>query len=202
MFLQDPAEDAVVTLCGHVFCYQCVADYLNGDDNLCPARRCKGQLSADALFSKATLKACVSGDDDGSNLNENGSSNNSSILSCEYSSSKIKAALEILLSHNKLNSQRMDLEELEDTDAEINVSAQVRTEKMENSSSQGPIKTIVFSQWTRMLDLFELSLNEHCIQYRRLDGSMSLAARDRAVREFNTDPEVCFSSSWNSLIIF
>ncbi|XP_057528095.1 helicase-like transcription factor CHR28 isoform X1 [Amaranthus tricolor] len=190
LICSDPAEDAVVTLCGHVFCYQCVADYLNGDDNLCPARRCKGQLSADALFSKATLKACVSGDDDESNLNENGSSNNSSILSCEYSSSKIKAALEILLSHNKLNSQHVDLEELVDTDAENNVSAQVRTEKMENSSSQGPIKTIVFSQWTRMLDLFELSLNEHCIQYRRLDGSMSLAARDRAVREFNTDPEV------------
>lgn len=41
-----------------------------------------------------------------------------------------------------------------------------------------------------MLDLIEMSLNEACLQYRRLDGTMTLAARDRAVKEFNTDPEV------------
>lgn len=193
----DPAEDAVVTICGHVFCYQCVADYLNGDDNLCPARRCKEQLSDDVLFSEATLISCVSGDVDGNISNDNGSSKGSSILSSDYSSSKIKAALEILFSNCQLNSRievesniRIEVDELGNTSKENSMSAQVRTEKMENSSSQGPIKTIVFSQWTRMLDLFEYSLNLYCIQYRRLDGSMSLAARDRAVREFNTDPEV------------
>ncbi|XP_021750620.1 helicase-like transcription factor CHR28 isoform X1 [Chenopodium quinoa] len=197
----DPAEDAVVTICGHVFCYQCVADYLNGDDNLCPARKCKQQLSDDVLFSEATLISCVSGDD-GNILTDNGSSKTLSILSNEYSSSKIKAALEILFSHCELNSKCIEVDELGETSKENSVSAQVRTEKMESSSSQvrtekmegsssqGPIKTIVFSQWTRMLDLFEYSLNLYCLQYRRLDGSMSLAARDRAVREFNSDPEV------------
>ena len=41
-----------------------------------------------------------------------------------------------------------------------------------------------------MLDLVGMALNQHYIEYRRLDGSMSLASRDRAVKEFNTDPEV------------
>jgi hypothetical protein len=41
-----------------------------------------------------------------------------------------------------------------------------------------------------MLDLVENSLNQAFIEYRRLDGTMSLGARDRAFREFNTDPEV------------
>ncbi|KAK9274964.1 hypothetical protein L1049_022221 [Liquidambar formosana] len=41
-----------------------------------------------------------------------------------------------------------------------------------------------------MLDLVEISLNQSCMQYRRLDGSMTLASRDRAVKDFNTDPEV------------
>lgn len=194
VLLQDPAEDAVVTICGHVFCYQCVADYLNGDDTLCPARRCKEHLSDDVLFSEATITSCVCGDVDGNFSNDSGSSKTPSILSNEYSSSKIKAALEILLAHSKLNSSCIELDELGDTTTE---NVHVRTEKMENSSSQGPIKTIVFSQWTRMLDLFEYSLNQYCIQYRRLDGSMSLAARDRAVREFNTSPEVCFPLSCN-----
>ncbi|XP_021735489.1 helicase-like transcription factor CHR28 isoform X1 [Chenopodium quinoa] len=186
----DPAEDAIVTICGHVFCYQCVADYLNGDDNLCPARRCKQQLSDDVLFSEATLISCVSGDVDGNISTDNGSSKASSILSNEYSSSKIKAALEILFSHCEFNSKCIKVDEPGETSKENSMSAQVRTEKMKGSSTQGPIKTIVFSQWTRMLDLFEYSLNLYCLQYRRLDGSMSLAARDRAVREFNTDPEV------------
>ncbi|PKI63963.1 hypothetical protein CRG98_015639 [Punica granatum] len=41
-----------------------------------------------------------------------------------------------------------------------------------------------------MLNLVEISLNQFCIPFRRLDGTMSLAARDRAVKDFNTDPEV------------
>jgi len=40
------------------------------------------------------------------------------------------------------------------------------------------------------LDLLELSLNTNLIQYRRLDGTMSLNLRDKAVQDFNTDPEV------------
>ena len=57
-------------------------------------------------------------------------------------------------------------------------------------SGLGPLKAIVFSQWTGMLDLLELSLNMNCIQYMRLDGTMSLKLRDKVVKDFNTDREV------------
>ncbi|KAK9988170.1 hypothetical protein SO802_028409 [Lithocarpus litseifolius] len=71
--------------------------------------------------------------------------------------------------------------------------AQVLVLQAHNSYSEtpdeGPIKTIIFSQWTSMLDLVETSLSESCIQYTRLDGTMTLGARDRAVKDFNTDPE-------------
>ena len=61
-----------------------------------------------------------------------------------------------------------------------------------NLLTEGPIKAIVFSQWTSMLDLVEISLNQYCIQCRRLDGiTMTLSSRDRAVKDFNTDHEVC-----------
>ena len=56
--------------------------------------------------------------------------------------------------------------------------------------NQAPVKTIIFSQWTSMLDVLEFSLNEKTIEFRRLDGTMSLAARDRAVKEFSNDPDV------------
>ncbi|CBI35366.3 unnamed protein product, partial [Vitis vinifera] len=157
----DPPEDAVVTMCGHVFCYQCVSEYLTGDDNTCPALECKEQLGADVVFSKATLISCISDELDGSLSNSSQSAEKSINLQNEYSSSKIRAALEILQSHS-----------------------------YSNPETEGPIKAIVFSQWTSMLDLVEMSMNHSCIQYRRLDGTMSLASRDRAVKDFNTDPEV------------
>lgn len=61
-----------------------------------------------------------------------------------------------------------------------------------NSVAVAGEKAIVFSQWTRMLDLLEDSLKKSSIQYRRLDGTMSVIARDKAVKDFNTRPEVSF----------
>ncbi|KAL3677102.1 hypothetical protein R1sor_027050 [Riccia sorocarpa] len=55
---------------------------------------------------------------------------------------------------------------------------------------QSTEKAIVFSQWTSMLDLLEISLKQANFNYRRLDGTMSVLARDRAVAEFKALPEV------------
>ncbi|GMH12486.1 hypothetical protein Nepgr_014327 [Nepenthes gracilis] len=194
----DPPEDAIVTICGHVFCYQCVSDYLTGDENTCPASRCKEQLSPDAVFSKSTLSSCLSDENNTTLSHDDQCDKTSIIMKNEYISSKIRAALEILQTNCKLNSPCIELDDSADCNGGIvetstqNGDFSICGRKLTTvySSSELPIKTIVFSQWTRMLDLCEISLNESCIQYRRLDGTMSLVARDRAVREFNTDPEV------------
>lgn len=57
-------------------------------------------------------------------------------------------------------------------------------------SEMAPVKAIVFSQWTGMLDLMELSLSRNDIQFRRLDGAMCLNLREQGVNEFKNDPEV------------
>lgn len=164
----------MVTLCGHVFCYQCVSEYLTGDDNTCPSPNCKASIGADVVFNKSTLTNSIS-DDNGSSSSR--IDEKSIVLQQDYSSSKIKSAIEIILSN---------------CIAKSSYSNGSNSDASSSSVVDGPIKAIVFSQWTRMLDLFEMSLNQYCIQYRRLDGSMSLASRDRAVKEFNTDPEVDF----------
>ncbi|KAK8000085.1 hypothetical protein PG990_012685 [Apiospora arundinis] len=49
-------------------------------------------------------------------------------------------------------------------------------------------KTIVFSQWTLLLDLLEVPLKHDLnIRFRRYDGGMSAKARDEAVHEFADD---------------
>lgn len=168
----------MVTLCGHVFCYQCVSEYLTGDDNTCPAPKCKSQIGADVVFNKATLRNSVHNDDDNHGASSSRIDAKSIVLQQDYSSSKIRAVLEIIQSFTGACS----------------------SSSSSSNVGEGPIKAIIFSQWTRMLDLVEMSLNQYCIVHRRLDGSMSLASRDRAVKEFNTDPEVHFFTSYFILL--
>ena len=182
--LQDPPEDAVVATCGHVFCYQCVHDSLTGDVHVCPYPFCGKKLSVRSVFTPAVLKlsilpkleidqktSCSTVDDKAS-----------SICDSSYISSKIREAVGILKSIIKTRAITMG----DDTTESI-------------PSEEAPVKAIVFSQWTGMLDLMELSLNSNNIQFRRLDGSMCLNLREKGVNEFQTDPEVLafypFSSS-------
>jgi len=52
------------------------------------------------------------------------------------------------------------------------------------------VKSIVFSQWTSMLDLLEKPLNLAGIRFVRLDGTMSQAQRQNAVHLFNDSPSI------------
>ncbi|KAL1223674.1 Helicase-like transcription factor CHR28 [Cardamine amara subsp. amara] len=148
-------EDPVVTLCGHVFCYDCVSENINGDDKTCPALKCNKELKPDDVFTESAIRSCINDYDD------EGDKKALVLLQGEFISSKIKAVLEILQSLAK-----------------------------QESPDSPAIKTIVFSQWTGMLDLVEHCFVINGINFRRLDGTMSLVARDVAVKEFNNDPDV------------
>ncbi|OIW06805.1 hypothetical protein TanjilG_11530 [Lupinus angustifolius] len=201
----DPPEDPVITMCSHVFCYQCVSDFLTADDNTCPATYCKETVGEDVVFSKATLRSCISDDLGGSSSSNSHHVDYSLFQDSEYNSSKIKAVLEILMSNRKMKAPTYgspnscggrgdllssDISFIEDCDSDVQVTK--HTKKYSEPTTEGPIKAIIFSQWTSMLDLVEDALKQSRIRirYRRLDGRMTLLARDKAVKDFNTDPEV------------
>ncbi|KAK8349516.1 hypothetical protein V6Z12_A06G146600 [Gossypium hirsutum] len=201
----DPPEDAVVTICGHVFCNQCISEHLTGDDKQCPTKNCKGQLSASSVFSNTLLSSSLSeqpGQD--KSLDCSGSKVVEVIGPCPEDSlndsSKIKAALEVLKSLAKPQDNRLRTSGCPEGSSDIHSPDSLNglpdgkdlvMGATSNDSSKAPgEKAIVFSQWTRMLDLFEACLKSSSIQYRRLDGTMSVAARDKAVKDFNTLPEV------------
>ncbi|KAJ8432485.1 hypothetical protein Cgig2_012703 [Carnegiea gigantea] len=199
----DPPEDSVVAICGHVFCNQCISEHLTGDDNQCPAKSCKTQLGVSKIFSKATLKSCL--DQSFQNYSDMCSASESSDqselvepqLTGRFDSSKIKAALEVLQSLAKPQVSSPDNVFMEPsvTDTDLLDKSNSTSSPAARNGLVGacPVvkeKAIVFSQWTRMLDLLETCLKESSIEYRRLDGTMSVAARDKAVRDFNTLPEV------------
>lgn len=163
-----------------------------------------------SVFPKATLKSSLSempGQDySGSELVE---TVEPSFEGGSYDSSKIKAALEVLQSLARPQNHIPPSNSLQDfnvndvcpeNSSECNAGAPLKdisdTKKLNVIKEVDALtkivgeKAIVFSQWTRMLDLLEACLKNSSIQYRRLDGTMSVIARDRAVKDFNTLPEV------------
>ncbi|XP_074269916.1 helicase-like transcription factor CHR28 isoform X2 [Silene latifolia] len=190
---RDPPEDAVVSICGHVFCNQCISERLTGDDNQCPVIKCKTQLCASSIFSKGALKSCRLSPEfsrDGSQVCSPSESYDQAELAelspahC-FNSSKIKTALKVLKS---LSKPQMII--LDNTSMESSITDESPVASKGSASSGVVEKAIVFSQWTSMLDLLEDGLKECSIHYRRLDGTMSVLARDKAVKDFNTLPEV------------
>ena len=51
-----------------------------------------------------------------------------------------------------------------------------------------PTKTIIYSQWTKFLDLIQTQLETHDFTYARIDGTMSAPRRDSALHALDTDP--------------
>ncbi|RCV35545.1 hypothetical protein SETIT_7G248400v2 [Setaria italica] len=165
----DPPEDAVVTTCGHVFCYQCVHESLTSNGHVCPSPLCGKKLSVRSVFTPAVLKLCTLPKLELDVISSCSTVDDKSYSICEssYISSKIRQAVDILKSI---------------------ITVGDATEAI--PSEMAPVKAIVFSQWTGMLDLMELSLNSSGIQFRRLDGAMSLNLREKGVNEFKNDPKV------------
>ena len=62
--------------------------------------------------------------------------------------------------------------------------------RSEESDGRGPIKSVVFSQWTSMLSLIEIALHAEDICFVRLDGSLTQAARVAAIEAFNSDDRI------------
>ncbi|PIA25059.1 hypothetical protein AQUCO_12900001v1 [Aquilegia coerulea] len=198
----DPPEDAVVTICGHVFCNQCILEYLTGDENVCPAVQCKVHLTVTSVFSKDTLRSSLSDQPKHDSSVSKPVETLEPRSQCPSDSSKIKAALEVLESLSKplgssiRNSALKPSNEVtlclaNGSDSHLQDERHLDAENCLNKSIvRVSEKAIVFSQWTRMLDLLEIQLKNSSIQYRRLDGTMSVLARDKAVKDFNTVPEV------------
>ncbi|KAJ1549972.1 hypothetical protein HK405_001744 [Cladochytrium tenue] len=66
----------------------------------------------------------------------------------------------------------------------------VRVRKEDAELAQSPSKSVIFSQWTSVLDLLEAPLIEAGFKFHRLDGNMRRIERTMAMDQFKSDPEV------------
>ncbi|KAK9831907.1 hypothetical protein WJX81_008001 [Elliptochloris bilobata] len=188
----DLPEDPLVAVCAHLFCRQCIAVQVGAPGSAgaseqsfeCPA--CRQPLAASQVFSAAALRGCRAaapgsakssspgpggrpgdaGPGAGGALPRNGA------LEAKGAGAgppawQTSAKVEFLL--------RM-LGELRERNAAA----------AQRGMAVAPEKAIVFSQWTGMLDLVEAALGRAGLRSRRLDGSMSISAREAAIASFQS----------------
>jgi SNF2 family DNA or RNA helicase len=72
------------------------------------------------------------------------------------------------------------------TSAKIEKAVEILEEIKESRSGE---KTIIFSQFTSLLDLLEVPINRRGWKYRRYDGSMNPRGRNESVLEFTDKPD-------------
>lgn len=64
-------------------------------------------------------------------------------------------------------------------------------EENKNMESGRPVKSVVFSAWTSHLDLIEIALRDNGMTgYTRLDGTMTLSGRKKALSAFGDDDRI------------
>ncbi|KAK9767591.1 hypothetical protein K7432_002478 [Basidiobolus ranarum] len=157
---QEVGEMPYLTKCEHIFCQSCAANLILNDFN-------KGKTSRFCPSCGVTLiKTDV--------VQVRGEIPDQSTQPCKIrpglpeQSTKIQALIKALQNPPKYDAD----DEICEQDRRINA------------------KSVVFSQWTSMLDLIEDTLKENHIQFARLDGKMNRVQRSLNIEKFRDSPQV------------
>ena len=189
----DSSPTAVVTRCQHLFCLKCFQSSVcasfpatvTADTRVeCTCREVITPI-VEAVTAKASeldalgLGDATDGTADGSGSGSGGTARGKRVV--EHST-KIRALMGDLLPFSQANPASRNYAPDEAELAMPNEDDQYRPHRGE------VVKTVVFSQWTKLLERIEDALDECQIGYRKLDGSMNRNERTRSMDKFRTDP--------------
>eukprot|EP00850_Spirogloea_muscicola_P001122 SM000004S14992 [mRNA] locus=s4:637588:643739:- [translate_table: standard] len=170
----DPVEDSVVTACDHPFCRTCLQEYVSAAGG--SAETAGAAAGPPAVLAAPQCPTCQKP------LTVDLAS--PSGASAEYANSPAKAgggygrrAKSILA--------RIDLSKYQSS-TKIEALREEIAVMMEKDPSA---KCLVFSQFTSMLELISFRLKQVGIVCVKLDGSMTMEARDRMIKAFTDDPD-------------
>lgn len=174
----ETVDEPVVTPCGHLFCKNCILRHLLSDPAFSACASCGQKVLPGDLIplpKKEDKNAAPSGSFDLSFPAKPVSPPSSYSASTAGSTSSSASNSNPMASMAWKSSTKIDA---------------LMQELTEVISRDPTVKSIVFSQWTSMLDLVEIPLKSAGIRFVRLDGSMPQNQREVSIRSFRADPAV------------
>lgn len=209
----DIVENAVIYIpCGHSVCNECFArisdpQVLARDDDtgMIKCQNCRGPVDplkitdaqafkkvyGPAAASASSVVAATDEDDDESDDSDSDAWDSSTETEGSSDRPKKKSLAELRQAAQKnKRAKRRYLRRLEKSwtpSAKITKAVEILEENETRGNGE---KTIIFSQFTSLLDLLEVPINRKGWQYVRFDGSMNITERNESVARFTDDPDV------------
>lgn len=188
---------SIVIPCGHAFCKDCIVrihalassraiHYGNeGESAVCPT--CRGPLAVGKVIAWTTFQKVFGPQDQGV----------ADVVGLQPDKGKGPARLDAqamnklrrnaFSSEDNMNQYIAELERDWMSSAKIDKCMEVLEAISQRDTTE---KTIIFSQWTSLLQLLEVPIHRKGWKYRRYDGSMDSRARNDAVIQFTDDPNI------------
>ncbi|TFK77265.1 hypothetical protein BDN72DRAFT_807909 [Pluteus cervinus] len=179
----SPPPRAVLTRCQHLFCLECYRNCICPGWPLVPPdlyKSCSTCQTALSVADAVEVKPDSIPDASKKKAQRRERRQKGSGLENYQASTKIKTLMDdlLLLSSGNPYSANYDPHAIEVQMVDNNG----------NAVEDGIVKTVVFSQWTSMLDKIEEALELAQIRYDRLDGTMKRDDRTRAMDALKYDP--------------
>ncbi|KAJ3187887.1 hypothetical protein HDU85_006280 [Gaertneriomyces sp. JEL0708] len=181
----DAYNDAVLTLCGHLFCRECLTLHfdtqLRNGTNRNPCPNCRADVDMSQLIPLADFERQFLASSSQREEGASGLDSKDEMKSGPMDSAKASQSLEYhpdpeeIQTGGFISSTKID-----------RMMALLETVRLNNPGE----KTIVFSQFTSMLDLCEVPLRRRGFNFVRYDGKMSAAQRDNALTALRSDPKI------------
>ncbi|KAI0778401.1 SNF2 family N-terminal domain-containing protein [Trametes elegans] len=180
----------VLTRCQHLFCIECFRNTtfpgwpnVQGDIRRCCSTCQAGLLPSDAVqivIDCSVLESVMVGGAKKGKGAKKEKRQKGIALEDFHPSTKVKALLNDLVQFSKANPYSANYDP-----------GSIEVQMVDNEGNcldDGVTKTVVFSQWTSMLDKIEDALEIANIRYDRLDGTMKRDERTRAMDALKHDP--------------
>jgi SNF2 family DNA or RNA helicase len=206
----DIVENAVIYIpCGHSVCNECFARISDpqilardNDTGMIKCQNCRGPVDPlkitdaesfkkayDPAASTESSAAAVEDDPSDDSDSDEWDSDTDTDGSSDRSKKKSLAELRKEGQKNK-RAKRRYLRRLEKSwvpSAKIAKAVEILGDNEARGNGE---KTIIFSQFTSLLDLLEIPINRKGWKYCRFDGSMNITERNESVATFTDDPDV------------
>ncbi|KAF9479709.1 hypothetical protein BDN70DRAFT_878459 [Pholiota conissans] len=171
----------VLTRCQHLFCIECYRNSVcPGWPNVAPEVRRSCSACQTGLCPTDSYEVKVDVVEAKKKPPKREKRQKGASLDNFHPSTKVKALLGDLVQFSRENPHSVNY------DPEIQIIGEKEKEK--GMSGKGVVKTVVFSQWTSMLDKIEDALEAAGIRFDRLDGTMKRDDRTRAMDALKYDP--------------
>eukprot|EP01054_Gregarina_sp_Poly1_P009234 Gregarina_sp_Poly_1__9233@NODE_56_length_17373_cov_108_729111_g48_i0_p1_GENE_NODE_56_length_17373_cov_108_729111_g48_i0NODE_56_length_17373_cov_108_729111_g48_i0_p1_ORF_typecomplete_len1490_score218_94SNF2_N/PF00176_23/8_2e28SNF2_N/PF00176_23/2e31Helicase_C/PF00271_31/4_7e15zfRING_2/PF13639_6/3_1e09ResIII/PF04851_15/0_0035ResIII/PF04851_15/0_055ResIII/PF04851_15/5_1e02zfPARP/PF00645_18/7_1e08zfC3HC4/PF00097_25/8_4e08zfC3HC4_2/PF13923_6/5_3e03zfC3HC4_2/PF13923_6/5_9e07zfRING_UBOX/PF13445_6/1_6e05 len=170
----DKAEQ-VTSNCGHAFHRLCIQEFIQsapeGSSLGCP--QCYASLTVDLNANSASV-----------------SFRSRTVTETEYSSDKSRDASESLQQTQQLvKKSKSILSRIKASEFQSSTKIEVLVDELETAFEEDPTcKSIVFSQFTSMLELIEFRLKRQNISCVKLTGALTMEARHNILTAYHSDP--------------